>query len=180
MPDWHAYPKGRTNVRPNESPGKRSIPLITVEERLAQAGLALPRPNKPGKIDLVKICGETIYVSGHGPTDDCGRPLYRGRVGRDLTLAEAKEAAKLVALNCLASLKETLGTLDRVQEIIKVLGFVNSDDNFHDQPEVMHGFTDVMLAAFGEAGRHTRSAIGTSNLPNNIPVEVEMIARLRS
>ncbi len=150
-----------------------------VEERLRQSGLTLPEPNTPGKIDLVKICGEMAYVSGHGPTDKLGVPLYRGRVGRDLTVAEAKAAAQLVALNSLASLKAALSTLDRVQEIVKVLGFVNSDDDFHDQPEVMHGFTDVMVAAFGEAGRHVRSAIGTSNLPNNIPVEVEMIARIR-
>lgn len=151
-----------------------------VELRLQQAGLVLPKPFKSNKIEMIKIHDNMMYVSGHGPTDEAGQPLYQGRVGKDLTLAEAREAAKLVALNCLASMKCALGSLDRIQDVIKVLGFVNSDNDFHDQPEVMNGFTDVMVIAFGTMGRHARSAIGTSNLPNNIPVEVEMVAYISS
>jgi enamine deaminase RidA (YjgF/YER057c/UK114 family) len=98
-----------------------------------------------------------------------------------VSLEEAYEAARLCALNCLGALKATLGNLERIEEIVKVLGFINSAPDFHRQPEVLHGFSDFMIELFGEErGGHARSAIGTSNLPRNQPVEVEMIARVKA
>jgi len=152
--------------------------MSKVEEKLAQMGLSLPDMPPPGKLLPVKQIGKFLFVGGHGPERD-GKPVYVGRVGAEVTVEEGYEAAKLCALACLARLKEYLGDLDRIDEIVKVLGFVNSAPDFHDQPAVMHGFSDLMVALFGEKGRHARSAIGTSNLPDNQAVEVEMIVTIR-
>ncbi len=116
----------------------------------------------------------------HGCSDPDGNCLV-GRVGAEVTLEQGYECARLCAVNALAGLKRVIGSLERVDEIIKVLGFVNSACDFHQQPAVMNGFTDLMVELFGEEkGRHARSAIGTNNLPKNQPVEVEMVVKLKA
>jgi enamine deaminase RidA (YjgF/YER057c/UK114 family) len=126
----------------------------------------------------VKVVGDMAYVSGHGPTDEHGRLTAVGQVPTDVSIEDAYQAARLVAVNCLGSLKAELGSLERVVEVVKVLGFVNSAPGFGQQSQVMHGFTDLLIELFGERGRHARSAVGTNALPNNQTVEVEMIVRI--
>jgi enamine deaminase RidA (YjgF/YER057c/UK114 family) len=128
--------------------------------------------------DRVKVVGNLAYVSGHGPTDEHGRLMAVGQVPTDVSIEDAYQAARLVAVNCLGSLKIALGSLERVEEVVKVLGFVNSASGFGGQPSVINGFTDLLVEVFGERGRHTRSAVGTNSLPNNQTVEVEMIVRI--
>lgn len=151
---------------------------MIIERRIDELGYQLPYKGKPGLIENARVVGNLLITSGNGPTKD-GRPIYVGRVGRDVDIEQAKEAARYCALNCLAAIKAEIGNLDKIESIIKVLGFVNSDDDFHDMPEVMNGFTELIIQIFGDRGRHARSAIGTSNLPGNIPIEVEMIVKLK-
>jgi len=121
-----------------------------------------------------KRVGNLVYVSGQGPTRD-GKAVYAGRVGKEVSLDEAYKAAEICALNCLAAIKSVVDSLEEVEEIIQVRGFVNSANDFHDQPKVINGASELLVRAFGDRGRHARAALGTSNLPNNIPVELEMI-----
>jgi len=137
--------------------------------------------NKPERlIEGTRQAGNLLFVSGHGPTDENGEMAFLGRVGGDLTLEEAREAARLCTLGCLGAIKEALGSLMRIDRIIRVRGFVSSADGFHDQPEVMNAASELLLAVFGDAGRHVRTAIGTSVLPGNIPVEIDMVVALKS
>ena len=150
-----------------------------IEEKLNQMGYRLPSPTPGSKIEPAKAVGDLVFVSGHGNSNADGVRPYVGRVGAEVTLEEGYESARLCAVNALAGLKRVIGNLERVDEIVKVLGFVNSAPDFHQQPEVMHGFTDLMVELFGDKGRHARSAIGTNNLPKNQPVEVEMIVTIK-
>lgn len=150
-----------------------------IETKLRAMGYGFQEVVPPRPFRRVKVVGDLAYVSGHGPTDEQGTLLSVGRLGRDVTVEEGYEAARRVAVNCLGSLKQELGDLGRVEEIVKVLAFVNSAPDFHRQPEVVNGFTDLLIELFGERGRHVRSAVGTSNLPNNQSVEVEMLVRIR-
>ena len=150
-----------------------------IEKKLKEIGLNLPSPKEGRKIDSAKIVGNLIFVSGHGCSDETGKRPYIGRVGSDVTLEQGYKCAQLCGVNALAGVKEVIGNLEQIEEIVKVLGFVNSALDFHQQPEVINGFTDLMVELFGEKGRHARSAIGTSNLPHNQPVEVEMIVKIR-
>ncbi len=152
---------------------------MQVEKRLAEMGLALPGPT--AAVATYASCvrdGDLIYVSGHGPFDG-GKPLYVGRVGAELTEAEGYAAARAAALALLATLKAELGDLDRVDRFVKLLGFVSSANGFERQPWVINGASDLFVALYGERGRHARSAIGTSQLPLNIPVEIEIIVRVK-
>ncbi|MCL6554056.1 MAG: RidA family protein [Firmicutes bacterium] len=148
---------------------------MKVEAKLAEMGLQLPPPPAPvaNYVRTVRT-GNLLFVSGHGPHRD-GALVYTGKVGRDLTVEQGYEAARLVALNCLASVKEALGDLDRVTRIVKVLGMVNCTPEFDRQPEVINGCSDLLVALYGEAGRHARSAVGMGALPRNIAVEIEMV-----
>jgi enamine deaminase RidA (YjgF/YER057c/UK114 family) len=150
------------------------------EQRLADMGITLKSRIGPGQgpVPVVQD-GNLLYLSGHGPQDDNGDLLYVGRLGAELTLEDGYAAARATGVQLLRSIKGHLGTLDSVDRIVKVLAFVNSDDDFHEQSLVVHGFSDLMVQVFGERGRHARSAIGTSNLPNNQPIEIEMIVRVR-
>lgn len=149
---------------------------MTAEQRLIRLGVQLPPPPQPvAMYQPVVVVGGMAYVSGQGPTAD-GRPVYTGLVGRDLDEEEAVRAARLCAVNALAALRAHLGTLDAVARIVKVLGFVASAPGFHDQPLVMNGASALLNDVFPDG--HARSAIGTSSLPYNIPVEVELVAQL--
>lgn len=148
---------------------------MKVEARLADLGLELPAAPAPvaNYIRTVRT-GNLLFVSGHGPHRD-GTLHYLGKVGRDLTVEEGYQAARLVALNCLASVKEALGDLDRVRRVVKLLGMVNCTPEFAQQPEVINGASDLLVEIYGEAGRHARSAVGMAALPRNISVEIEMV-----
>jgi enamine deaminase RidA (YjgF/YER057c/UK114 family) len=157
--------------------------MSRIEDRLAELGLSLPEPTAapPGvelPFALVRVSGDRAYISGHGPADGTER-LFEGKVGRDLTLEQAQEAARATGLSMLASLRQELGDLDRVTGWIKALGLVNCAPGFNQTPAVMNGFTNLILDLWGpEAGRHARSAVGAAELPFDIPVEIEAIVEI--
>jgi enamine deaminase RidA (YjgF/YER057c/UK114 family) len=148
------------------------------EARLKQLGIELPAVPAPmaNYVRSVRV-GNLLFLSGHGPQKD-GKLTYIGKVGRDLSVEEGQQSARLVGLNLLASTREALGSLDRVKRVVKVLGMVNSADGFGDQPRVINGFSDLMVEVFGDAGRHARSAVGMAELPVGISVEIEMIVEV--
>jgi enamine deaminase RidA (YjgF/YER057c/UK114 family) len=150
---------------------------VTPEARLQQLQLTLPPVPKPmAKYKPAVLVGSTLYVSGHGPAKVDGKSPVVGRVGADLTLEQGKEAARLVGLAILSTVRNTLGSLDRVKRLVKTLGMVNCSADFKDQPFVINGFSELMAEVFGEeAGVGARSAVGMGSLPMNIPVEVECI-----
>lgn len=152
---------------------------MSAEARIAELKLELPPPPKPGGtyspvVQVDNVC----YVSGHGPVRPDGT-MITGQVGTDLTEAEANAAARVVGLALLSSLKAHLGSLDRVERIVKVLGMVYATPDFKTQPQVINGFSDLMVEIFGEAGRAARSAVGMGSLPGNIPVEIEAIFQVK-
>ncbi|HWJ73642.1 MAG TPA: RidA family protein [Kaistia sp.] len=149
------------------------------EERLKAAGIVLAPKGDPKP--AVATCVEDdglLYISGHGPENDEGQLQFVGRVGREVSVEQGYEAARLTGIQLLRAIRAHTGSLDRVERVVKVLGFVNSADDFHDQPKVINGASDLFLQIFGQSGRHARSAMGTNNLPGNQPVEIEMIVRI--
>jgi len=145
------------------------------EARFKELGLKLPAlPPALGAYIPAVRAGKLIFCSGQGTYRD-GALQYIGRVGAQVSLEEAYQAARLAGLNCLAEICTLTGSLDGIRRIVKITGFVNSAPDFHDQPKVVNGASELMLQIFGEQGKHARSAIGTSNLPGNICVEVEMV-----
>lgn len=154
--------------------------MTTADDRVAELGITLPTKIEKGRGVVACVQdGDTLYVSGHGPEDNDDNLLFVGQVGAELTVEQGYQAARQVGVQLLRAIHDHLGSLDRVERVLKALAFVNSAPDFHDQPAVVHGFSDLMIEVFGEAGRHARSAIGTSNLPLNQPVEIEMIVRVR-
>jgi enamine deaminase RidA (YjgF/YER057c/UK114 family) len=149
----------------------------TPEARLKELQLTLPPAPKPvAKYKPAVQVGNVLYVSGHGPAKVDGNSPVAGRLGDDLTLEQGKEAARLVGLAILSTVRNTLGTLDRVKRLVKTLGMVNAAADFKDQPQVINGFSELMAEVFGDdAGVGARSAVGMGSLPSNIPVEVECI-----
>lgn len=148
---------------------------MSAETKLKDLGITLPTPPKPvaNYVRAVQT-GNLLFVSGHGPYND-GRIRLAGKVGRELTLDEGYQAARNVGLNCLATVRDALGSLDRVKRVVKLLGMVNCTEEFPDQPKVINGCSDLLVEVFGEPGKHARSAVGMQALPNGIPVEIEMI-----
>ena len=149
--------------------------LLSYEERAKSIGITIPKAATPvgSYVPAVQI-GQLIFVAGQGSMRQDG-PAFKGKVGQDLTVNDGYEAAKLAALNCLAAAKSVLGTLDRVERVVKVNGYVNSAPGFTDQAKVMNGASDVLVKIFGEKGRHARTSVGVSDLPLNIAVEVEVV-----
>jgi YjgF/chorismate_mutase-like, putative endoribonuclease len=154
--------------------------MSTIEERLEELGLVLPEPlQMPPGVTLpfpwIRILGSRALLSGHGPTNVDGslaEPL--GKVGAEVSLAQAQEAARLTGLAILGSLKRELGSLERIAAWSRVFGMVNSAPGFNRQPAVINGFTELILSVFGpKVGAHARSAVGLAELPFNIPVEIE-------
>ncbi|MEZ6132636.1 MAG: RidA family protein [Planctomycetaceae bacterium] len=153
---------------------------MSTETRIQELGLVLPpAPPAGGTYSPVVIVGNMAYVSGQGPVGPDGKYLT-GRVGSDLSEAEGIQAARVVGLTMLATIKAQLGSLDKVKRIVKVLGMVNSTADFQTHPKVINGFSDLMVEVFGENGRAARSAVGMGSLPGNIPVEVEAILELNN
>lgn len=149
-------------------------------KRIEKLGITLPVRDRKGTgaVDAV-IKGDLMFLSAHLPVDVDGKPVYTGKVGTDLTLEEGYKAARLCGLNMLATIKDYIGELDRVDYFVKVLGLVNSGGDFSSQPAVINGFSDLMVEVFGKRGQHARSAMGAYALPKNVPVVVEAIVRLR-
>ena len=152
--------------------------MSKVEDRLTALGHTIPDPGPPvaNFVNAVRT-GNLVFVSGHGPQRD-GKMVYVGKVGKDVDVETGRKAAELVMLNCLGTLKKELGDLDRVKRVVKLLGMVNCGPDFTEQPKVINGASDLLVAAFGDAGRHARSAVGMSSLPFNISVEIEMIVEV--
>ncbi|MEO6798365.1 MAG: RidA family protein [Rhodanobacter sp.] len=154
--------------------------MAKIEARLLALGLTLPPPPQPPPgvvlpFRFVRILGNRVLISGHGPQNPDGslaEPL--GKLGREVSLEQGYVAARLVALSILGSLKRALGDLDRIAAWSRVLGMVNSAPGFQQQPNVINGFSDLILELYGpDVGAHSRSAVGLAELPFNIPVEIE-------
>jgi len=152
---------------------------MTIADRLDSLGIELPTPFPPaGNYLSCVIDGGLVYVGGHGPI--AGDQMMRGKIGGNLTLEQGRKAARMTALSILATLQAELGDLGRIQRIIKVFGMVNVAPGFDRTPAVIDGCSDLLVEIFGDAGRHTRSAVGLAELPFGIAVEIELIARLRT
>jgi enamine deaminase RidA (YjgF/YER057c/UK114 family) len=144
------------------------------EARLKEKNIVLPTPNPPvaNYVGTVRA-GNLLFVSGHTSNPQW---TLKGKVGKDLTVDQGAQAARQAGLNLLSTVQATLGSLDRVKRVVKVLGMVNSAEGFGDQPKVINGFSDLLVEVFGEPiGKHARSAVGMAALPGNAPVEVEAI-----
>ncbi|MBY0537341.1 MAG: RidA family protein [Chitinophagaceae bacterium] len=150
----------------------------TPEERLAAKGITLPTVSKPVAtyVNVVRV-GNLLYLSGKGPKSADGKDVT-GTLGKDMTIEQGYEAAQSVALQHIAVLKDELGSLSKVKRIVKVLGMVKCTQDFIDQPKVVNGYSDMMVAVFGEKGKHARSAVGMYALPFNIAIEVEVIVEV--
>ena len=151
----------------------------TIEQRLHEMGLALPTTPAPPAGNYVGAvrAGNLVFVSGHGPWRD-GEFRYIGKVDSEVSLEDAYQSAQLVMLNALYSLKQEIGSLDRVKRIVKLLGMVNSDPRFARQPEVINGASNLLTDLYGDRGRHARSAVGMGALPQEISVEIEMVVEV--
>jgi enamine deaminase RidA (YjgF/YER057c/UK114 family) len=151
---------------------------MNAEAKLKELGITLPEAPKPvaAYVPFTKS-GDLVFTSGQVCLEN-GQLKYKGKVGKDLTPEEAYQAARLCAINTLAVLKAAIGSLDKVQQIVKVVGFVNSAPGFSAQPAVVNGASELYQQVFGDAGRHARSAVGAPELPLDSAVEVEIIARV--
>jgi len=149
------------------------------EGKMKELGLSIPEipPPAGAYVPAVKS-GNLVFCSGQGPYKD-GSQTYIGQVGSDVSLEEAYQAARIAGLNCLAEIRSVIGSLNRISRVVQIRGFVNSAPDFHDQPKVVNGASELMLEIFDESGKHARSALGTNNLPGNIPVEVEMVVEVK-
>lgn len=152
----------------------------TPEERLVKNKIKLPAVSKPTNtlVNAVRV-GDMLYVSGTGPLKEDGKP-WTGRLGQDMEVKEGKEVARDVGLRVLAVVKAEVGSLDKVVRVVKTLGMVNATPDFKSHPQVINGFSDLMVEVFGEqAGKGARSAVGMSSLPGGIAVEVEAIFQVK-
>jgi len=149
-------------------------------KRMERFGINLPIRDRKGSgvVDAV-LLGDVLYLSAHLPTDIDGKPLYTGKVGEDMDVETAYKAARVCGLNMLATIKDHIGELDRVDYVVKALGLVNSAGDFSQQPAVMNGFSDLMVEVFGRRGQHARSAMGAYALPHNVPIVVDAIVKIR-
>jgi enamine deaminase RidA (YjgF/YER057c/UK114 family) len=152
---------------------------MTATERLQALGLTLPPPPAPiGNYVPYRIGGNLLFLSGVGPRKADGG-LITGKVGGTLSIEQGYEAAKICALNMLTNMIAALGSLDRVDTILKVLGMVNAGPDFQQHPKVIDGCTDLLVAVFGDNGRPARSAVGMASLPRDIAVEVEAVILIK-
>ena len=153
--------------------------MSKVESRLNEMGLELPVAPKPVAAYVpAKQCDNLVFTAGQIPFLN-GELKFKGKLGQDLTIEEGYEAAKLCALNCLSVIKGVIGDLDRIEEIVKLNGFVNGTLEFTDHPKVINGASEFLGQLFGEAGKHARAAVGCSNLPMNAACEVELIVKVK-
>lgn len=151
---------------------------MSVEQRLRDLGLSLPTPAAPAAnyVPYV-ISGNLLVIAGQLPLGPEGIALH-GKVGDTVTTEQATEAARLCALNLIAQMKAAVGDLERVVRVVRLGGFVNCVDTYVDQPKVVNGASDLMVAVFGDKGKHARTAVGTNSLPFNVPVEVDAMVEI--
>ena len=148
---------------------------MSANQRISELGIVLPQVATPaGAYVPAVVSGNLVFTAGQIPLVD-GKLAATGKVGRDLTAEQAKEIARVCALNAVAAVKSVIGDLDRVKKVVKVVGFVSSDPSFSQQPAVVNGASELLEQIFGEKGIHARSAVGVAVLPLDAPVEVELI-----
>ncbi len=151
---------------------------MEVEAKLEKLGLTLPEVRTPAFNYIpTRRSGNTLYVAGHGPFKE-GKLAYRGKVGRELTVEQGADAARITMLNCLASIRAAIGDLDKVNQVLRVFGMVASEEGFGQQPLVINGASDLLVELYGDRGRHARAAVGLFMLPGGMPVEIEMIVEV--
>jgi enamine deaminase RidA (YjgF/YER057c/UK114 family) len=152
---------------------------VGAETRLKELGLVLPAVPKPVANYLpYRLAGTLLFLSGQGPRDEKGNVLI-GKLGAEISIDEGYRRARLVGLGLLAAMRDALGSLDRVDFVVKLLGMVNAVPNFNDSPKVINGCSDLFVEVFGDAGRHGRSAVGNVMLPNQMSVEIEGIVAVK-
>ncbi len=150
-----------------------------IEEKIEKSGYTLPETAKPLAAYIPALrTGNYVYTSGQVPVVK-GELRYAGKVGQDISLEDGQKAAVICALNGLSAIKNVIGNLDKVEQIVKLTVFVNSENGFTDQPKVANGASEFLGEIFGDAGIHTRSAVGVSELPINSAVEIEMIVKVK-
>ena len=154
--------------------------MSKIADRVKELGITLPESPSPvaNYIPVVKT-GNLIYLSGVGPADKPDGTSYTGKLGRDLSVDDGYDAARLTAVNLIARLDGFLDDLDQVKQIVKVLSMVNATPDFLDPPAVTNGCSDLLVEVFGDKGRHARSAIGVATLPGGMPIEIELIAEIK-
>jgi|TARA_B100000745_G_C20063109_1_gene362808 enamine deaminase RidA (YjgF/YER057c/UK114 family) len=151
---------------------------LDIEKKLIELNITLPNTPKPiANYVPSKKSGNLIFLSGQGPRTPDG-DFISGKVGVDISVDEAYDAARMVGIQLLSALKSEITDLNNVKQIIKLLGMVNAIDSFKDHPNVINGCSDLLVEVFGEKGKHARSAVGVASLPNQIPVEIEMIVEV--
>jgi len=151
---------------------------IMIEKRLKELGIIIPNAPKPaGSYLPVVLSGKLAFVSGQIPIKD-GQVIYQGKVGTAQSIDDAQEAAKLCIINGLAQIESYCGTLDNLEKIIKISGFVNSTKDFTEHPKVINAASDLLMKIFGEKGRHSRIAVGVTSLPLNATVEIDMVVEI--
>lgn len=152
---------------------------MSIEDRLRALEITLPEPPKPGAVYVpYRIVGDLVYISGQ----DCrinGELEYQGKVGREVSEAEAYKAARTAAINALAVLKSAIGSLENVKQVVNLHGYVNSAEGFVNQPYVINGASELLIEIFGERGKHSRCALGNNELPFGTCVEIEMIVEVK-
>jgi enamine deaminase RidA (YjgF/YER057c/UK114 family) len=153
---------------------------MSYEQRLKQLGIELPEAPKPvaNYVPVVRV-GELLFLSGVLPSRG-GQLVMTGKLGQTLSVEQGMEAARLALLNALAIIRSEVGSLDRVARIVKMVGHIGSAPGFVEQPQVLNGASDLLVAVFGEAGRHARVAVGAAELPRQAPVEIELIVQVVS
>ena len=164
--------------KPSTQQEEAAANIVDAEAKLKELGSTLPQPPKPvaNYVNAVRT-GNLIFLAGKGPKRADGSEIT-GKLGSEISIEEGYEAARLTAINQLSVLKAELGDLNKVKRIVKVLGMVNSDPSFVEQPKVINGFSDMMVAVFGDRGRHARAAVGMASLPRGQAVEIEMIVEV--
>ena len=152
---------------------------MSPEAKLKELGLQLPTPPTPiASYVPWRRAGQLLYLSGQGPRDEAGQ-ISIGRLGRDCSVERGYADARCVGLQLLATIRAAIGSLDRVEAVIKLLGMVNAEPDFGDQPKVINGCSDILVEVLGERGKHARSAVGMGSLPNGMTVEVEAIILIK-
>ena len=163
----------------NSAPKTDELSINIIDNRVDSLGIELPKISSPiaNYVNLV-VAGDLVFLAGKGPKDDNGEYI-KGKLGKDLTVKQGYDAARRVAIMQLSVLKNELGSLDHIKRIVKVRGMVNATDDFEQHPEVINGYSDLMVEVFGESGKHARAAVGMASLPRNIACEIEMIVQLK-
>lgn len=149
------------------------------ESKLKEMGIVIPEAPKPlaAYVPAVQV-DKLIFTSGQLPIVD-GQLKFKGQLGKDISEDDAKQAAKICAINCLSVVKSLIGSLDNIERIVKVVVFVNSTSEFTSQPAIANGASEFFVEVFGDAGKHARSAVGVSQLPLGAPVEVELVVKIK-